>query len=69
VSQHVPDVHCGTTHAVPEHPYAHVVHHELFVSVWHSCPAVQSVTTCHVASQTRFPAPHVALVPVQYWYW
>jgi hypothetical protein len=55
-------------HAVPEHPYAHVVHHASSALDWHSWLAVQTETVCQV-SHTRFPVPHVALVPVQFWYW
>jgi hypothetical protein len=54
--------------AEPVHPNAHVVHHAAPASYWHTCPVVQSACTAH-ESQTRFVVPHVALDPVQFWYW
>jgi hypothetical protein len=43
-------------------------HHAFEASYWHSALVAQSAITAH-EPQTRLPVPHVALVPVQYWYW
>ena len=47
MSQHAPDVHCGTTHDPPKHPYVQSLHHAELVFELQYCPVVQSVVGCH----------------------
>ena len=64
MSQQTPEVHCGTTQALPEQPYWQSEHHAELASDPQSCEVVQSVVTVH-ASYVVLPVQVVA-VPGQY---